>query len=272
MLNEHYNNIGVRGFFQRYGIWNGIRRATFFINPIHVVKDYEIKKVLWQKKASKHIERYIKYKDKDPEGMEYKFEDNIHDAVWFFWDSGIENAPNIVKACYETLKKYSGGTVITLNRNNVDNYVIFPEYIRKRVKQGNIPIAAYTDLLRFSLLEHYGGAWIDATVYLSGYLPSTIFKSDFFALRNSMMLVENPVLYPAWFLFSKTHNKTIREIRNVAFAYWTQEQHVVEYLLPNLIKTQIIQQDSKVESSIPYMDSDYSERLIRIIDELPVYY
>ena len=70
-------------------------------------------------------------------------------------------------------------------------------------------MAGYTDLMRFALLEHYGGTWIDATVYLSGDIPEIVLNAELFALRNSMCLIENPVLYPAWFLHAKAGNKTI---------------------------------------------------------------
>ena len=162
--------------------------------------------------------------------------------------------------------KYSGGTVIVLDEHNIDEYVIFPNYIKKKVDNGNIPMAGYTDLMRFALLEHYGGTWIDSTVYLSGTILPSILNTDFFALRNTMMLVDNPVLYPAWFLHSKAGNKSIREIRNVAFAYWSKEQHVNEYLLPNLIITELIR-GTDVENNMPYLSTDYSEYLIKCLGD-----
>ena len=234
--------------------------------PIHLVKDYEIKKVLWQKSASKYVRKYIKYKDENPEGLEFNCKKIPENPVWVFWNSGMDNAPDIVKACYKSLLKYSGGTVIVLDEHNIDEYVIFPNYIKKKVDNGNIPMAGYTDLMRFALLEHYGGTWIDSTVYLSGTILPSILNTDFFALRNTMMLVDNPVLYPAWFLHSKAGNKSIREIRNVAFAYWSKEQHVNEYLLPNLIITELIR-GTDVENNMPYLSTDYSEYLIKCLGD-----
>lgn len=266
MINEYYQNVGIKGYFERYGIWNGLKRGLFNANPIHFIKDYEIKKILWQKSAQKYIQKYIKNRDKDPKGLIYECDSVPENPVWVFWNSGISNAPDIVKMCCESIKKNSGGTVIILDENNIDDYVIFPDYIKEKVKNGNIPMAGYTDLMRFALLEHYGGMWIDSTVYLSEQLSSVIWKSKFFALRNTMMLIENPVLYPAWFLRAKAGNITIREIRNVAFAYWTQEKHVVEYLLPNLIMTSIIQ-ETKVDKEIPYLSTDYSEYLLKCLGE-----
>lgn len=266
MLNEYYQNVGLKGYFDRYGLVNGLKRGVFNANPIHLVKDYEIKKVLWQKKASKYVSKYIKYKDKNPEGLIFNCKDVPENPVWVFWNTGMANAPEIVKACFETLKKYSGGTAIALDANCISDYVVFPEYIKEKAENGNIPMAGYTDLMRFALLEHYGGTWIDATVYLSAPISQVILNTDFFALRNSMCLVENPVLYPAWFLHAKANNQTIREIRNVAFAYWTKENHVIEYLLPNLIITELIH-GTDVEKNMPYLNTDYSEYLIRCLGD-----
>jgi len=266
MLNDYYQNVGIKGYFNRYGILNGLKRGLFNANPFHVVKDYEIKKVLWQKSASKYVRKYVNYKAKNLEGLVFNCTNIPVNPVWVFWNTGMENAPDIVKACYKTLEKNSGGTVIVLDEKSIDNYVIFPDYIKEKVENGNIPMAGYTDLMRFALLEHYGGTWIDSTVYLSAPISPIILNADFFALRNTMMLVENPVLYPAWFLHAKAGNITIKEIRNVAFAFWTKEKHVIEYLLPNLIITELIH-GTDIEKNMPYLSTDYSEYLIKCLGD-----
>lgn len=266
MLNDYYQNVGLKGYFSRYGIGNGFKRGLFNTIPVHAVSDYEIKKLLWQKAAAKYVKKYFKYKEKSPSGLIFNCQNTPVNPVWVFWNSGMKNAPDLVKACYRTLEKNSGGTVIALDEHNIENYVIFPDYIKEKVHTGNIPMAGYTDLMRFALLEHYGGTWIDSTVYLSGPVPAEILDCDFFALRNTMMLIDNPVLYPAWFLHAEAKNKTIREIRNVAFAYWTREKHVIEYLLPNLIITGLIQ-GTDVEKDMPYLSTDYSEYLIRCLGD-----
>lgn len=267
MLNKYYQNIGIKGFIGRYGFWNALKRGIFIANPFHIIKDYEIKKVLWQKKALQKIKKYLAYQDEVPEGLVFNSDLGNEEPIWVFWNSGFENAPDIVKACLKNLKKYGNRRVIELDENNVSQYVIFPEYINKKVSSGNIPMAGYTDLLRFALLEHYGGTWIDSTVYLSAQIENIILESDFFALQNSMGLVDNPVLYPAWFLHSKKGNEIIKNIRNVAFAYWEKENHIIEYLLPNLIITEVIK-NKKVEDSIFYMNTDYSEYLIRCLGDI----
>lgn len=266
MLNDYYQNIGLKGFLKRYGVVNAIRRGIFMANPVHYVKSYEVRKVLWQSSAAESIKPYLKYKDIDVKGIEYPAK-SVEDPVWIFWDKGIDNSPVLVKKCVESIEQYASRDVIFLTNNNLNKYIKLPDYIERKKDAGQIPMAGYTDIMRVALLEHYGGTWIDSTVYLTDYIPDVILNSDFFAFRNSLLLIENPVLYPAWFLHAKKGNKTIREVRNVAFAYWLKNEHMVEYLLPNLIITLVLKEDPESEKKIPYMNSDYSEYLIKVLSD-----
>ena len=199
MLNDYYQNIGVKGFIQRYGIVNAVKRGAFMFIKLHLVKDYEVRKVLWQERASTKIKPYLKYKDTDIEGLSFP-ENDVENPIWIYWNKGIEQAPIIVQKCYESVCEYSNQKIILLNDQNLADYIRLPDYIEKKKDAGQIPMAGYADLMRFALLEHYGGTWIDSTVYLTEPLPDTILNSDFFAVRNSLLLIDNPVLYPAWFL------------------------------------------------------------------------
>lgn len=264
MLNDYYQNIGMKGFIQRYGIVNAVKRGAFMFIKLHLVKDYEVRKVLWQERASSKIKPYLEYKDTDVQGLSFP-ENDVENPIWIYWNKGIEQASLIVQKCYESVCKHSNQKIILLNEQNFTDYIRLPDYIEKKKVAGQIPMAGYVDLMRFALLEHYGGTWIDSTVYLTEPIPDMILNSDFFAVRKSLLLIDNPVLYPAWLLHAKKENKTIREIRNVAFAYWLKNEHVIECLLPNLIITLVVKSAPEVEQAIPYMNSDYSEYLVKVL-------
>ena len=264
MLNDYYQNIGIKGFIQRYGIANAVKRGAFMFIKLHLVKDYEVRKVLWQEHASSKIKPYLKDKDTDVEGLSFP-QNDVENPIWIYWNKGIEQAPIIVQKCYESVCKHSNQKIILLNDQNLADYIRLPDYIEKKKDTEQISIARYADLMKFALLEHYGGTWIDSTVYLTDPIPDMILNSDFFAVRNSLLLIDNPVLYPAWFLHAKKGNKTIREIRNVAFAYWLKNEHVIEYMLTNLIITLVVKSNPEVEKAIPYMNSDYSECLVKVL-------
>lgn len=60
---------------------------------------------------------------------------------------------------------------------------------------------------------------MDATTQLTDEIPQEILNNDFFVFHNSLCEIDNPVLYPAWFIYAKQHSRTICEMRNVLFAY-----------------------------------------------------
>lgn len=142
-----------------------------------------------------------------------------------------------------------------------------PDYLNEKLKSGVLPLAIYTDLMRVALLEHYGGTWMDVTILLTDEIPQEILNSDFFVFHNSLGEIDNPVLYPVWFIHAKQHNRTICEIRNVLFAYWKRNNHVPEYLFSNIVITQIMRSSPEVEKKMPYLNSDYSEYLVRVLGD-----
>jgi hypothetical protein len=46
-------------------------QGAFMFIKLHLVKDYEVRKVLWQERASTKIKPYLKYKDIDVEVLSF---------------------------------------------------------------------------------------------------------------------------------------------------------------------------------------------------------
>ena len=191
----------------------------------------------------------------------------VDQPVWLFWNKGIEQAPEVVKCCYRSINKYAGRQVVLLTEQNIQNFIIMPDYLNEKLKSGVLPLAIYTDLMRVALLAHYGGTWIDATVLLTDEIPKEILNSDFFVFHNSLGKIDNPTLYPVWFIHAKQNNKIISEVRNVLFAYWKRNKHMPEYLFSNIVFTQIMRLSPEEEKKMPYLNSDYSEYLVRVLGD-----
>ena len=168
---------------------------------------------------------------------------------------------------YDFLFGYADTKVIIITDDNVEQYVKFPSYIIEKLEKGTMSTAAFSDLLRFSLLEHYGGTWIDSTVYLTDKLPEYVTKSDLFAYQDSFGLIRNPALMSVWLLHSTPNNEVIRETRNIAFEYWKNQNYVVEYLLPYIILTMVLKEHSEYFSKMPYANSDYTHLMLEHINE-----
>lgn len=264
---DAFQNIGLKEYFKRYGYKYGIQRGIFVTNPIHIVRNYDNKKVLYYSKVQKIVKKkYLKFSDIDPDGLRFgDYQDQ--DTVWIYWKQGLEQAPEIVKVCIESIIKFSSGKVIMITDKNISEYVVFPDYIMKRLDNGQMSIAAFSDLLRFTLLEHYGGTWIDATVYLTQKLPDCMLKEELFAFQDSFGTIPNAALMSVWFLHSNPGSDIIRRIRNIFYAYWTRENRVIEYLLPNILFTMAVRQSEELYNKIPYMNSEYCSLLLKSLGE-----
>lgn len=262
-----FQNIGVSDYLKRYGWKYGIQRGAFTAFPFHVVNDYENKKILYYSKVEKKLKKkYLKSASIDPEGLTFGTVE-ADNPIWVYWKQGLDQAPAIIKSCINSIKQNADTKVIVITDDNVEQYVKFPQYIMERLTKGTMSTAAFSDLLRFSLLEHYGGTWIDSTVYLTDRLPEYITKSDLFAYQDSFGLIRNPALMSVWLLHGNPHNEVIRETRNVAFEYWKNQSYVVEYLLPYIILTMVLEQHPEAFSKIPYANSDYTHLMLEHINE-----
>ena len=262
-----FKNIGISEYFKRYGYRYGIRRMIFTVRNIHIVKEYENKKILYYKRIYKILEKkYYKYRNQNPEGL--KFGNTVcKNPVWIYWKQCEHTQPEIVKACISSVKRYIDGEVIVLSDDNYCEYIQFPQYILEKVEKGVMSTAAFSDLLRFSLLEHYGGTWIDATVYMTGKMPSYIRESDFFAFQDTFGLISNPALYSNWLLHSKPGNIVLREVRNMTFEYWRKQKYVMEYLFTYIFITIAVENHIEVKETIPYANSDYCHQMLNVIGE-----
>lgn len=66
----------------------------FLSNPFHIVRDYELRKLLWQSGGGTAIcKKYLKYKDIIPEGLAFP-NVQVDEPVWIFWNRGLEQALN----------------------------------------------------------------------------------------------------------------------------------------------------------------------------------
>lgn len=252
-----FQNIGINAYLKRYGLKNGLLRGIYMANPIHIVRDYENKKLLYYYHAKKYIKNhYEKYADEINDDVKYG-ECVNENPIWIYWQQGIENAPELVQKCIKSVVEFSERPVIKLDAKSVEKYIQLPNDIRQKYTSGKMSDAALSDLIRFSLLEHFGGTWIDATVLLTGKIPEYILESDFFAFRDTFGLIENPATISNWLLHSVPHNIIIKEAKNMAFAYWRNEEYVVDYLFTYMILQIAYERNANSCGWFPYANSDY---------------
>lgn len=160
--------------------------------------------------------------------------------VWVCWLQGIENAPKVVKVCYNSIvKNLSDRDIIVITEENYFNYVSFPDNILEKWKKGIITNTHFSDLLRLELLINYGGTWIDSTVLCTGRnYPKYILDSELFFYqvlkpgKNGHALTMS-----SWLITSTTNNNILLLTRELLYEYWSKNNFLIDYhLIHNFIE------------------------------------
>lgn len=124
-----------------------------------------------------------KYKNKKT----IKAEVTANLPLWVFWWQGREAMPEIIELCYKS-KLRAAGThpVILLTKDNIREYVEFPEYVWQQFEAKKLRIQHLADMIRVQLIAKYGGIWLDASIYCIGNIPEEIYSADVYSLKHEI--------------------------------------------------------------------------------------
>ena len=104
--------------------------------------------------------------------------------IWVCWLQGEANMPEIVRACYKSVKANANGReVVLITNENVEKYISIPKFIKDKVNNGKMSRTHLADYIRISLLKNYGGLWIDATVLVTDKINVDC-KLPFFSIKQ----------------------------------------------------------------------------------------
>lgn len=174
------------------------------------------------------------------------------DYIWIFWYQGIENAPEIVKFCYESVKKYfSNKNIVIITKNNISDYIEIPEFIMKKVENGIISLTHFSDIIRTKLLIEYGGLWLDSTVLCTGENFDFSEELDLFVYRNGWFDKEN-INMASWLIYAKSNNVILELTYYLLEEYWKTHNYLCNYFLFHMffkIATDIYSEEWK---KVPY--------------------
>lgn len=190
--------------------------------------------------------------------------------IWTCWFQGMENAPQIVQECYQSVCYWMKDWEITvITADNMNEYVQFPDFIIEKWRTGIISNTHLSDLLRIELLIRYGGLWLDSTTYLTGEVPSHIINSDFFVYRNGWMNMEM-INMGSWLIYSAyTNNKLLCETKNLIYAYWKKYNYLKNYFLLHMFFRMVVDANPILWEKVPTINHIDAHLLMQ---ELPKVY
>lgn len=160
---------------------------------------------------------------------------NMEGRVWICWWQGLENAPEIVKRCVESIQRNAGDHQVTIiTDRNVEQYIDIPEWVKKKQSEGIISRTNLSDLLRLSLLAKYGGLWLDATFFCTGPLSDMAFGSPLFSIKRPDYLhcsIAQGYFAGYSLACDASHRRIFAAIRDFFLEYWKTNDFLVDYLL-----------------------------------------
>jgi len=193
----------------------------------------EILRLSIQLKTKKKLYRKYNKKLIEFDNNYINYEHMANNTIWVCWLQGMDNAPDIVKKCYNSILKIEGKEVVLITKDNIKQYVQFPDYIQEKWDKGIITNTHITDLLRLELLIKYGGIWLDATVFCSdNHIPNYIENSDLFLFQNLKPGRDGHSIYvSSWLISAKSHNKVLEATLFLCYEYWKKYNYMVDYFL-----------------------------------------
>ena len=145
--------------------------------------------------------------------------------AWSCWWQGMEEAPDLIKACINSQKKYlpKEAELIIITRDNYCDYVDFPQWLLDKAEDGRVTLTTFSDVIRASLLYKYGGIWLDSTILLTEPLPLEFWDYDVFTIREFH--------YCLPFMGGKSGQKFYRFLMEGFFYYYGNYEYTKYYLL-----------------------------------------
>lgn len=189
-------------------------------------------------------------------------------TIWQFWAQGENTAPDIVKVCFESVRRRKGAwnhRILTMD--NIRDYVDFPGHIWDRWREGDpdawrrcrpMNRAHFSDLVRLEVLRRHGGVWLDATCLMTKGIPEWAEDLDFF-----VYLVGNAGLKYSFvqncFIRAKKGSYLLGAWEALCLEYWRREKTNIDYFFQQVLFEKLVKADPRARAlfeAMPHIGQD----------------
>lgn len=218
----------------RFSLWFAMLRIIDEIGwKMHF---YKISSIAHQKKDQwilKYLRKKMdiliqKYRCCDDKG---RFEESA--PVWVCWWDGEKNAPDLVKQCIRSIKKYAEARqVVIIDKDSYLKYIEIPDYMISKVENGQMCLAHLSDYIRVSLIEKYGGLWLDSTIFCADFIPRMYFELPIFTCKSSPVACRyiSQMRWTTFVLGGWKGNIFYCFLKEAFEEYWSKEEGAIDYL------------------------------------------
>ncbi len=210
----------------------------------------------------KYFKRYLPAAAATPERKVVKNDKN--EKIFTLWLQGEENAPDLVKACFRSIRRNCKQELVVLDMNSVFDYITLPQEIVEKYKRGKIGHAHFADICRVELLYEHGGFWLDSTGFATAPIPDWIIEQDFFVYMAGHK-VGSPYSYMQnCFIRARKGAYLLDAWRAMILDYWMHENHSFDYFMHQLLFKTLVQNDPRAKkyfAEMPHIDQDPTHAL-----------
>lgn len=193
-------------------------------------------KYKYNKLRHKRIEKILLpyFRNAEKRVTKDRYSSKNNGPIWLFWWQGESSMPSIVKQCINSVKRNANGRkVILITKNNLKEYLEVPSRLEELKEKQKIPMAHFSDVIRFNLLKKYGGLWLDATILVTKQISSDYF-SDFFTCSGYKDEDYFFVTNGNWcsFLIGGSANHPVFQFMSAFYNdYWNKNDGLVDYFI-----------------------------------------
>lgn len=204
----------------------------------------------------RYMARYVPAPGTIPETK--PIHDDKNEKIWTLWLQGEENAPDLVKACFRSIRANCKQELVVLDEKTIWDYITLPPEIVAKRNAGQITHAHFADICRVELLYEHGGIWLDSTAFVTAPIPDEIINQDFFVYLAGN--VGSPYSFMQnCFIRARRGSYLLAAWRQTMFNFWFNEPREFDYFMHQLMFKALVQHDpiaKKYFDAMPHIDQD----------------
>lgn len=239
----------------------------------HLLKKHDVMIEYYEKTFSDFIKNYNNTNNTNNTKDNFDKSDNFSKCIWVCWWQGLDNAPEIVKKCINSIIKNSNGhKVIVLTDENYKEYANIPNWIEEKRNNGIITRTNFSDLLRLTLLAQHGGMWLDATFYCTSPIPEEYFQLPIWSIKRPEYGHASVAsgYFAGYSLACNYENRWIfATIRDFFLNYWMHNDYMVDYLMVDYMIVLAQRFDKKIKTTFDQIPNNNKncDELFKILDK-----
>ena len=219
-----------------------------------------------------YLSRYIPFIQGLTPGGEELRQSPEPEHIFSIWFQGEDEAPKIVKACWESARRKSEMPLKVLDDKTLFDWIELPDYIMEKWRKGLIRPAHFADICRVELLYRHGGVWMDATDFLVSDLPDWMKREDFFIYLAGHDIGGWYSFVQNCFFRAKKGNALLKMWRDTIFEYWRLEDKPADYFFHQILFRLVVENNEYAKSmfeAMPHIDQDPTHTIWYLYKDRP---